>query len=148
MVFGLCASVKSVILSQLSRTEGREQNQNLENTHTGFLSFNRIGRVRKNSIGKGQAYYQPQVTTGKRRQDRLLVLGECTHRSETSEHPLVRYLSGQTQRGLTGTRPAVFHCYFSLPPYWYIHIIHISVDIHLRIEDAYSYSDCRAGSHR
>ena len=34
--------------------------------------------MRKNSGGKRQAYYQPQVSTGKRRQDRLLVLGECT----------------------------------------------------------------------
>ena len=43
-----------------------------------------IGRVRKNSGGTRQAYYQSQVGTGKRKGDRLLVLGRCTHRSETS----------------------------------------------------------------
>ena len=42
------------------------------------------GRVRKNSGGKGQAHYQPQVSTGKRRPDQPLVLGDYTPRSETS----------------------------------------------------------------
>ena len=57
-----------------------------------------IGRVRKNSGGKRQADYQPQVSTGKRRPGRLMVLGDYTHRSETSGNSLVSYLSGQTQR--------------------------------------------------
>ena len=35
----------------------------------------RLGRVRKNSGGKRQAYYQSQVTTGKRRTYRLLIAG-------------------------------------------------------------------------
>ena len=56
-----------------------------------------IGRVRKIAVEKEQACYQPQVTTGKRRQDRLMVLGECTHRSETSGISLVSNPSGQTQ---------------------------------------------------
>ena len=57
-----------------------------------------IGRVEKNSGGKGQAYYQPQVSAGKRQLGRLLVLGEYTHRTETSGISLVTTLSGQTQR--------------------------------------------------
>ena len=47
-----------------------------------FMPFNREGA--KNNGGKKQAYYQPQVITGKRQGDRLLVLGGCTQRSETS----------------------------------------------------------------
>ena len=47
-------------------------------------NVNSIGRVRKNSGGKRQAYYQPQVSTGKRQVGRLMVLGGCTQRSETS----------------------------------------------------------------
>ena len=39
-----------------------------------------------------------QVTTGKRRPDRPLVLGRCTHRPEISGISLVSYLSGHTQR--------------------------------------------------
>ena len=57
-----------------------------------------IGRVRKNSGEKRQAHYQPQLSTGKRRGDRPVVLGGCTHLLVTSGISLVRYLSGQTQR--------------------------------------------------
>ena len=38
----------------------------------------------KNSDGKNQAYIVPLTSTGKRRQDRLMVLGDYTHREETS----------------------------------------------------------------
>ena len=53
----------------------------------------------KNSGGK-KAGLLP--ATGKyryRRPDRLVVLGDYTLRQVTSENSLVRYLSGQTQRG-------------------------------------------------
>ena len=70
----------------------------------------KIGRVRKNSGGKRQADYQPQVTTGKRRPDRLLVLGGCTHRPEISGISLVRYLSGQSQRRQRWQVPAIYLC--------------------------------------
>ena len=66
-----------------------------------------IGRVRKIAVEKKQAYYQPQVTTGKRRQDRLLVLGGCTHLLMTSAISLVPHLSGQTQRHQCRKWPAV-----------------------------------------
>ena len=49
---------------------------NLRNIHS-----KATGRARKNSGGKKQAYYQSQVTTGKRRPDGSVVLGEWTHRS-------------------------------------------------------------------
>ena len=88
---------------------------------------NREG-AKKNSGGKRQAYYQTQVSTGKRQADLLLVLGECTHRPETSGITLASHLSGQTQRRqrwkwpaiylylpLAGSRPAFFHRYFFAP---------------------------------
>ena len=40
--------------------------------------------MRKNSGGKREAYYQPQVTKGKRQGDQPVVLGGCTHMPETS----------------------------------------------------------------
>ena len=37
-----------------------------------------IGRVQKIPVENQQAYYQSQVSTGKRRPDRLMVLGDYT----------------------------------------------------------------------
>ena len=67
-----------------------------------------IGRVRKIAVEKRQAYYQPQVSTGKRQVDRLLVLGGCTHSLVTSGFSLVPYLSGQTLRCQRWQVPAIY----------------------------------------
>ena len=53
----------------------------------------------KNSGGKKAGLQPATGNTGTHQVDRLLVLGGCTHLLMTSENPLVRYLSGQTQRG-------------------------------------------------
>ena len=97
-------------------------NQGLETTS--------IGMVRKNSGGKRQAYYQPQVSTCNARWagSWLLAISVSVHWPVHFHwcHTWVVRLRGasaesdrrHTCNQLTGTRPAFFHCYFSLPPYW------------------------------
>ena len=95
--------------------------------------------MRKNSGGKRQAYYQPQVTTGKRRQDRLMVLGGCTHLLVTSVNfagrwPETEIAGNQEPAHLAlpvltcaGSRPAVFPPLFFAPFLMYheIRVLHI-----------------------
>ena len=82
--------------------------------------------MQKNSGGKRQAYYQPHVSTGKRQVGRLMVLGGCTQRSETSRDSTGHQAVCAPIQNQEPIRPAVpmqviglffFHCYFSLPPY-------------------------------
>ena len=90
-----------------------------------------IGRVRKNSGGKRQAWYQPQVTTGTHQAYRLLIAAYLCLSLLTSAFSLVVHLSRQTQRRQRRKSPAIylyylwlvlgllfFHRYFSLPPYF------------------------------
>ena len=64
----------------------------------GLAGPNSIGRVQINSGGKKAGLVPVTGNTDKGQAGRLMVLGECTHRSEISEIPLVLCLSGQTQR--------------------------------------------------
>ena len=89
-----------------------------------------IGRVRKNSGGKRQAYYQPQVTTGNRQVGRLLIAGYLclsllTIGFCTGLRPVCAPTHNQEPIHLACTCAYLwlvvgqlfFHRYFSLPPY-------------------------------